>query len=100
MSLGFLNNWFEFSQVSIHNGCNQILATDYFNLHEKLVLQQQKGLSINTDSICGLCERDVLSKDPKSDVIVFNCHHLFHEICLPEKFDIDSCSICKKSKNQ
>ncbi|CRK93735.1 CLUMA_CG007263, isoform A [Clunio marinus] len=89
-------------QVSVHDGCNQILQTDYFNLHEKLVKQQEKGIYIGTQSNCCLCQRDILVKDKDcskaSDVIVFNCHHFFHESCVPEKFNLDFCAICM-SKN-
>lgn len=89
------------SQVSVHDGCNQILQTDYFNLHEKLVKQQEKAIFISPETNCCLCHRDVLAKDcsKSSDIIVFNCKHLFHESCVPEKFNLDFCAICI-SKNQ
>jgi hypothetical protein len=40
-------------QVSVQEGCKQILSNDYFNLHEKLVKCHQKGIFIN-GKICYL----------------------------------------------
>lgn len=49
-------------QVSIQDGCNQILVTDYFNLHEKLVKNQKKAVSITNDEVCEMCRRDIIIK--------------------------------------
>lgn len=84
-------------QVSVHEGCNEILKTDYFNLHEKLVKQQERGL--NATQYCCLCHRGIFEKESNclktSDVIVFNCKHLFHDTCIPEKFNFEFCAMCK-----
>ncbi|XP_037029036.1 vacuolar protein sorting-associated protein 41 homolog [Bradysia coprophila] len=85
-------------QVSIQDGCNSILVTDYFGLHEKLTRQQQRAVYLSNDHTCGLCRQDIIVKDPlKTDVLIFNCRHYFHENCLPDKF-IDFCTICKSKK--
>lgn len=34
-------------QVSVQEGCKQILSNDYFNLHERLVKCHQKGIFID-----------------------------------------------------
>lgn len=49
-------------QVSIQDGCNNILVRDYFNLHEKLVRSQQKALFISSDNKCELCRREIVVK--------------------------------------
>lgn len=49
-------------QVSIQDGCNDILITDYFNLHQKLVNMQQKALYISSDNTCGVCRREFIMK--------------------------------------
>lgn len=49
-------------QVSIQNGCNNILVADYFSLHEKLFKFQQKAMYISTDNRCGLCQGDIIVK--------------------------------------
>ncbi|XP_055681248.1 vacuolar protein sorting-associated protein 41 homolog [Lutzomyia longipalpis] len=94
-------------QVTIQDGCNQILVTDYFNLHEKLYKTQQKAIHISNDFQCGLCRRSVLTKEStlygntqsngKHDILAFNCRHVFHENCLPDK-SVDFCTICKSKK--
>lgn len=110
-------------QVSIQDGCNSILVTDYFGLHEKLTRQQQRAVFLSNDHTCGLCRQNIIVKgkftkkniffylkniylnffwfvstDPlKTDVLIFNCRHYFHENCLPDKF-IDFCTICKSKK--
>lgn len=114
-------------QVSIQDGCRNILVRDYFNLHEKLTRSQQRALAISSENKCGLCRHEIVVKgnnykyisenyalfckygtyliiiylfsDPsKSDVIVFNCRHFFHENCLPDKFNIEYCIVCKSKK--
>lgn len=38
-------------QVSVQEGCKKILSNDYFNLHERLVRCQQKGIFIDGNTI-------------------------------------------------
>lgn len=49
-------------QVSIQDGCNNILVRDYFNLHDKLIRNQQKALFVSYDHACGMCRNDILVK--------------------------------------
>lgn len=49
-------------QVSIQDGCNSILVTDYFDLHEKLTRQQQRAVFLSNDHTCGLCRQDIIVK--------------------------------------
>lgn len=49
-------------QVSIQDGCNSILVTDYFGLHEKLTRQQQRAVFLSNDHTCGLCQQDIIVK--------------------------------------
>lgn len=49
-------------QVSIQDGCNDILVGDYFNLHDRHVRCQQKAVYISNDNICGLCQKDIVAK--------------------------------------
>lgn len=52
-------------QVSIQDGCNDILVGDYFDLHDRLVRCQQKAVFISNDNSCGLCRRDLIGKGMK-----------------------------------
>lgn len=49
-------------QVSTQDGCNTILVKDYFDLFDKLVRNQQKAMTMSSDSICGKCRRDIIVK--------------------------------------
>ena len=49
-------------QVAIQDGCNEILVSDYFALHEKLVKSQMSGINVSTDNSCGICRRDIFTK--------------------------------------
>lgn len=58
-------------QVSIQDGCNNILVRDYYNLHDKLVRNQQKAIFVSYDHVCGMCRNDILIKG-KSSIIQFS----------------------------
>lgn len=49
-------------QVTIQNGCNDILVKDYFNLHQRYVRYQQKAVFASNDNCCGLCGMDIIVK--------------------------------------
>ncbi|CAD7086533.1 unnamed protein product [Hermetia illucens] len=86
-------------RVSIQDGFNEILVTDYFNLQEKLVHCHRRGLYVASDNVCGLCRRDIIVKDPlKTDIIVFNCRHCFHENCLPDRYNVNFCTVCNSKQ--
>lgn len=86
-------------QVSVQEGCQKILVSDYFNLHERLVAMQERAVSIDDDLYCGACHRKIIIKDlnQASNILVFYCHHSFHEECLPA-LEIENCIICSKQK--
>lgn len=82
-------------QVSVQEGCKKILSSDYFNLHDRLVKNQQRGILIDDDQICGKCARPITIKDASRvcNVVVFFCKHSFHEGCAEEY-----CTICNGQK--
>lgn len=86
-------------QVEVQEGCKKILISDYFNLHKKLVRNQQKGIYISDDLRCGACLNHILNLDSKTNIIVYNCHHMFHDICLPDNIDKSSCGVCFQPKS-
>lgn len=49
-------------QVSIQDDCNNILAKDYFNLFDKLVRSQQRGMLIAASNTCEKCRREIVVK--------------------------------------
>lgn len=58
-------------QVSIQEGCNKILVTDYFNLHEKLVKHQQEALFISDEITCERCSRSIIIKGEDIGLIFY-----------------------------
>ncbi|XP_054269430.1 vacuolar protein sorting-associated protein 41 homolog [Macrosteles quadrilineatus] len=88
-------------QVSVQEGCKKILVSDYFNLHERLVSMQQRGVLIDDDYFCGACHRKIIVKDTSqtNNIVIFYCHHLFHEECLPPLQVVVSCVICNSQKS-
>ncbi|XP_045469262.1 vacuolar protein sorting-associated protein 41 homolog [Harmonia axyridis] len=81
-------------RVSVQEGCKKILMSDYFNLQQKLVRVQQKGVSVIEEIVCGACHRKIIEKDPSrmTNIMLFNCKHAFHDQCIPE--GTATCGIC------
>lgn len=52
-------------QVSVQEGCKKILSNDYFNLHERLVRCQQKGIFIDGNTISKLKNIKLLVSEKK-----------------------------------
>ncbi|XP_017786733.1 PREDICTED: vacuolar protein sorting-associated protein 41 homolog [Nicrophorus vespilloides] len=86
-------------QVSFQEGCKKILVSDYFNLHNKLVRTQQRGVNVSDQMFCGACHRKILQTDHsrRDSIIVFNCKHSFHERCLPDDLEVTNCGICHET---
>lgn len=34
----------------------------------------------------------------KTDIVMFNCRHYFHEPCLLDKYNLDICIVCNTKK--
>lgn len=87
-------------QVSVQEGCKKILVSDYFNLHQKLVRLQQKGVNVGQSMVCAACHRSTLSERGPQGIYVFNCRHSFHTMCLVGDQDdqhFSACPICHES---
>ncbi|XP_026285245.1 vacuolar protein sorting-associated protein 41 homolog [Frankliniella occidentalis] len=84
-------------QVSVQEGCRKILSSDNFNLHDRLVKMQQRGIMVDDDQVCGKCNRSIIVKDASraSNVVVFFCKHSFHGECAAEY-----CIICNAHKTK
>ncbi|XP_029675831.1 vacuolar protein sorting-associated protein 41 homolog isoform X2 [Formica exsecta] len=84
-------------QVSVQEGCKKILSNDYFNLHERLVRCQQKGIFVDDDQMCGACHRKIIVRELRN-IVVFYCKHSFHEDCLPNFEFVENCVICNSQE--
>lgn len=81
-------------QISIKEGCKNIVVSDSYNLHKSFVGMQQCGYSVDDDLVCSVCNQKVLIKDNRNNVLLFYCRHTFHEECLPSLGDAEKCIIC------
>eukprot|EP00094_Tigriopus_californicus_P000945 TCALIF_00915-PA protein Name:"Similar to VPS41 Vacuolar protein sorting-associated protein 41 homolog (Homo sapiens)" AED:0.03 eAED:0.03 QI:173/0.5/0.66/1/1/1/3/0/890 len=81
-------------QVSLQEGCQRILVADCFNLLQKQVRVQTRGLCLTEATKCAGCSQSLvgLTQAQSQDVIAFHCHHSFHFQCLG---DISKCVICQ-----
>ncbi|XP_063361888.1 vacuolar protein sorting-associated protein 41 homolog [Cydia amplana] len=87
-------------QLSVQEACKPITLKNYFELHEKLILGQQKGISVTDDFVCSSCVGRIITRDlsKASDLIVFNCRHSFHIECLRQVApSLDHCAVCSAS---
>lgn len=87
-------------QISLREGCKKIMVADCYNLLEKLHKLQKRGIFVNEDQICPLCERKLFTNDSRigGDIMIFNCRHAFHEDCVPVQ-KLETCTICSDQKH-
>ncbi|KAK6166083.1 hypothetical protein SNE40_022857 [Patella caerulea] len=85
-------------QISLREGCKKILVADSFNLMERLVNTQRKGVFVDEPTVCPICHQNLTVNDLRyaSNLVVFYCHHAFHEDCLPPT--VTNCTICSTQK--
>lgn len=70
--------------------------TDYFKAQDNLVKAQNKGALVKTGDTCSICSKDIIQSNfvSKTEVLVFNCRHIFHEKCLRLTGNENECSVC------
>ncbi|CAH0719696.1 unnamed protein product, partial [Brenthis ino] len=87
-------------QMSVQEACKVITLRNYFDLHEKLIINQQRGISVTDDFLCSVCQGRIIIRDLSnaSDLVVYNCRHSFHIECLPDGMKCDHCSVCSAVK--
>ncbi|GBP30829.1 Vacuolar protein sorting-associated protein 41 homolog [Eumeta japonica] len=87
-------------QLSVQEACKAITLKNYFDVHEKLVLNQKKGISVTDDFLCGACQGRIIIRDlaNASNLKVYNCRHSFHEGCLPNGAQCADCTVCSAIK--
>ncbi|XP_066028938.1 LOW QUALITY PROTEIN: vacuolar protein sorting-associated protein 41 homolog [Pocillopora verrucosa] len=83
-------------QISLREGCKKILVKDSVSLLQRLSKVQQRGVSIDDETKCPVCQGAVIAEDTKrtSHVVVFFCKHVYHEDCLPARDVGPFCQIC------
>ncbi|XP_054157899.1 vacuolar protein sorting-associated protein 41 homolog [Oppia nitens] len=83
-------------QTELEDGCRRVLVSDCYSLLQKLNRVHKRGLLVDEDYICHGCQRKVFAREIRyaSDIIVFNCRHVFHETCLLTTTGEFVCLIC------
>ncbi|KAL9968325.1 hypothetical protein ACROYT_G026686 [Oculina patagonica] len=83
-------------QISLREGCKKILVKDSVSLLQRLSKVQQKGVSVDDETKCPICQGTVIAEDTRraSHVVVFFCKHVYHEDCLPARDVGPFCQIC------
>ncbi|XP_027048267.1 vacuolar protein sorting-associated protein 41 homolog [Pocillopora damicornis] len=83
-------------QISLREGCKKILVKDSVSLLQRLSKVQQRGVSVDDETKCPVCQGAVIAEDTKrtSHVVVFFCKHVYHEDCLPARDVGPFCQIC------
>ncbi|CAK1595700.1 unnamed protein product [Parnassius mnemosyne] len=87
-------------QMSVQEACKVITLRNYFDLHEKLIIGQQRGISVTDDFLCHVCQGRIIIRDLSnaSNLIVYNCRHSFHIECLPDGVQCSNCYVCSAVK--
>lgn len=87
-------------QLSVQEACKEITLRNYFELHQKLIINQQRGISVTDDFMCCACQGRIIIRDLSnaSDLMVYNCRHSFHKECLPDGVQCQNCMVCSAVK--
>ncbi|CAH0701503.1 unnamed protein product [Spodoptera exigua] len=87
-------------QLSVQEACKVITLRNYFELHQKLIINQQRGISVTDDFMCCACQGRIIIRDLSnaSDLMVYNCRHSFHKECLPDGDQCQTCMVCSAVK--
>lgn len=100
-------------QISLEQSCRDLMASDCFGLLQKQMSCQTRGIIIKKEQICDHCNQPLfnstitktqISADEATNMVVFGCHHVFHEDCSGNSPDAEvpkllNCRICMKDTN-
>ncbi|XP_038045222.1 LOW QUALITY PROTEIN: vacuolar protein sorting-associated protein 41 homolog [Patiria miniata] len=84
-------------QMSLREGCKKILVSGCFTLLDRLNKIQKRGINVEEDHHCDSCHGPILAGDSQSTVVIFYCHHVFHEECLIAQ-NMEHCMICHSQR--
>ncbi|XP_033639458.1 vacuolar protein sorting-associated protein 41 homolog isoform X2 [Asterias rubens] len=84
-------------QISLREGCKKILVSDCFALLDRLNRSQKRGIKVEDDHHCDSCHDQILVGESQPSVVVFYCHHTFHEECMIAQ-NMENCMICHSQR--
>lgn len=73
-------------QLTLQQGCQEILKNDMKELMLSLHKNQRHGMRINANKRCVVCVQPLQSTALRDDCIVFFCGHCYHSSCHQEVF--------------
>jgi hypothetical protein len=68
--------------MSLREACNKILKADCVDLAQRLYRGQRRGISATEDVHCALCGGHIIGRNVASGLVVFGCHHIYHQRCI------------------
>lgn len=69
--------------MSLREGCKEILKADCVDLETRLCKGLRRGIKVvEEEAKCAICTRTIFEAKPSNGVIVFFCHHIYHQTCL------------------
>ncbi|XP_062585361.1 vacuolar protein sorting-associated protein 41 homolog [Saccostrea cucullata] len=73
--------------------------TNSFNLLDRLVKTQRRGVAVDSSQSCLICQQRIIVTDLRyaSNVVLFHCKHAFHDDCLPTN-SMKRCTICSTQR--
>lgn len=70
-------------EMSLREGCNEILKADSVELVEKYVKGQRRGVRVGMDAQCAVCSESIgMSGKGHGGYVIFFCHHIYHNKCI------------------
>ncbi|KAM9957832.1 hypothetical protein ACTFIW_012804 [Dictyostelium discoideum] len=69
-------------QMSLREGCREILKSDCVNLEEALVDSLRMGRVVEDLTKCATCCQPIILPRPDSSIVLYFCNHTYHSRCL------------------
>jgi len=82
-------------QISLQEGCKEVLRADCVYLAGKLSKGQKAALRIDDTAQCSTCDSSALSF---KEIVIFFCGHVYHEQCLVSAYPVGTSPIIHKER--
>ncbi|EGC37705.1 hypothetical protein DICPUDRAFT_149700 [Dictyostelium purpureum] len=79
-------------QMSLREGCREILKSDCVNLEEALVDSLRMGRVVEEQTKCATCSQPIILPRPDSPIVLYFCSHTYHSRCLKTNNDLNTSS--------
>ncbi|EFA76279.1 structural maintenance of chromosome protein [Heterostelium album PN500] len=69
-------------QMSLREGCKEILKSDCVYLSETHLQALKAGHSLEEDAKCATCNQSIVTIKPDCAIVLYFCNHAYHNRCL------------------